>query len=92
MKSKEEQKTRRVSTRMTQEQFVCIAEKAEKRNMSVSAFMVDSAAHNDNQMTLSQLIRIQNLANLVSAKCEKSNPETAVEIQKEVEALWSLLK
>lgn len=92
MKSLEEQKTRRVSTRMTQAQYDEIEKKAEERNMSVSAFMVDASAHNDNQITLPQLLKIQNLANQAAESLMDSDPQTAAEIQKEVAELWSSLK
>ena len=68
MKSENEKKTRRVPTRMTQAQYKIIRQKALDRNMSVSAFVVEAAAHSDNKITIPQLIRIQNLANLVVRK------------------------
>lgn len=92
MKSPEDKKTRRVPTRMTEAQYASICKKAESRGMSVSAFVVDAAAHCDNQITLPLLMRIQNLANLAADACEESDPQTAAEIQKEVQALWSSLK
>ena len=85
-------KTRRVPTRMTQAQYDTIRRKAKDRNMSVSAFVVEAAAHSDNKITIPQLIRIQNLANLAADACEESDPQTAAEIQREVNAIWSSLK
>ncbi len=92
MKSPEEKKTRRVPTRMTQAQYDAICRKAKDRNMSVSAFVVEAAAHSDNKIKIPQLIRIQNLANLAADACEESDPQTAAEIQREVNAIWSSLK
>lgn len=74
MKSLDEQKTRRVSTRMTQAQYDEIEKKAEERGMSVSAFMVDASAHNDNQINLQQLLKIQDLANHAAESLMESDP------------------
>ena len=52
MKSEEEKKTRRVPTRMTQAEYTQIRKKAEKRGMSVSAFVVEAAVHSDNRITI----------------------------------------
>ena len=90
MKSQEEKKTRRVPTRMTQGQYETIKAKAKARNMSVSAFIVDSAAHVDNNLSMPQLLQIQNLANLAADACEITNPGIATEIREEVSKLWSL--
>lgn len=92
MKSLDEQKIRRVSTRMTQADYEKVRNKAKKRNMSISAFMVDSSVHSDNQITMPMVIRIQNLANRAATICAKLDPKTANEIQKEVAELWSSLK
>ena len=92
MKSPEEKKTSRVSLKMTPRQYDLFQRKAEERNMSVSAYVVDAAEHCDNQIIIPLLIRVQNLANMVADACEESDPTTATEIQKEVAALWSSLK
>ena len=88
MKSPDEKKTRRVPTRMTQEQYENIKQKAKDRNMSVSAYVVDAAVHSDKFLTLPQLLHIQNLANMVAGACELTNPELAARIREEVSALW----
>ena len=92
MKSQEEKKTRRVPTRMTQGQYDRIRKKAEERNMSVSAFIVETASHSEQAALIPSLLRIQNLVNLAAGACEDTSPGIAAEIRKEAAELWSSLK
>jgi len=45
MKSEEEKKTRQLRTRMTQNQYKQVKEKADEQNMTVSAYVVEAAVH-----------------------------------------------
>ena len=91
MKSEEEKKTRRVPTRMTQAEYKQIRQKAEKRGMSVSAFVVEAAVHSDNRITPLQIMHLQNLINKASDACESNNPELARELRREGDATWKIL-
>ena len=63
MKFQDEKKTRRVPTRMTQAQYEIIRQKALDLNMSVSAFVVEAAEHDDKRITPLQIMHLQNLIN-----------------------------
>ena len=91
MKSEEEKKTRRVPTRMTQAEYTQIQKKADKRGMSVSAFVVESAVHDDKRITPLQIMQLQNLINKAADACESNNPELARELRREGDAQWKIL-
>ncbi len=88
MKAEEDKKDRRVSTRMTQNQYDDIQKRASEREMSISAYIVDAAAHVDNHFTLFHLLKLQNLVNLAARECEKTNRELASEIRERMKQLW----
>lgn len=88
MKSSDEKKTRLVSTRMTQAQFENVRERAKKRNMHASSFIVDSAVHSDKQLNPHQVMQIHNLMNQAADACAATNPKLADQIRKEADALW----
>ena len=88
MKSPDEKKIRQVPTRMTQAQFETIRDRAKERNMKISSFMVDAAVHSDHQFNPLQIMKIQNLVNLLADACEEKNPELVAQIRKEADALW----
>ena len=60
MKSEEEKKTRHVRTRMTQNQYKQVKEKADQRNQTVSAYVVEAAVHGDNHITPPMIMQLQN--------------------------------
>ena len=91
MKSPEERKTRPVPTRMTQAQYEKIKQQADERNMSVSAFMVFSAVHNDAALTPQQTAQLHDLASRISQACDKIDPKLAAELREEADGLWRLL-
>ena len=88
MKSPDEKKTRLVSTRMTQTQYEDVRDKAKKRNMRISSFIVDSAVHSDKQLNPHQVMQIHNLMFQAADACEATQPELAKQIRKEADALW----
>ena len=88
MKSPDEKKTRLVSTRMTQTQYEDVRDRAKKRNMKISSFIVDSAVHSDKQLNPHQVMQIHNLLFQASDACEATQPELAKQIRKEADALW----
>lgn len=91
MKSENEKKTRRVPTRMTQAQYKIIRQKALDRNMSVSAFVVEAAVHDDKRITPLQIMHLQNLINKAADACESENPTLALELRREGDAQWKIL-
>ena len=88
MKSQDEKKTRLVSTRMTQAQYEIVREKAKKRNMKLSSFVVDAAVHSDKQLNPHQVMQIYNLMYQAADACAATCPELAVQIRKGAENLW----
>lgn len=88
MKSPDERKTRLVSTRMTQAQFEAVRERAKKRNMKISTFMVDASVHSDKQLNPHQVMQTHNLMYQAADACEATDPALAERIRKEAEALW----
>ena len=88
MKSPDEKKTRLVSTRMTQTQYEDVRDRAKKRNMRISSFIVDSAVHSDKQLNPHQVMQIHNLMFQAADACEATQSELAKQIRKEADALW----
>ena len=76
---------------MTQAEYKQIKQKAEKRGMSVSAYVVDAAVHDDKRITPLQIMQLQNLINKAANACESNNPELARELRREGDAQWKIL-
>lgn len=91
MKSEEEKKSKSVPTKMTQDQYKVIKQKAGNRSMSVSAFMVEAAVHGDKHITPLHVMRLQNRFNEAADACEAVNPQLAAELRREGDALWQFL-
>ena len=91
MKSEEEKKTRHVRTRMTQNQYKQVKEKADQRNQTVSAYVVEAAVHGDNHITPPMIMLLQNDFNEAADALEPVNPKLAKKIRRKGDSLWQLL-
>lgn len=91
MKSEEEKKTRHLRTRMTQNQYKQVKEKADEQNMTVSAYVVEAAVHGDNHITPSMIMQLQTDFNEAANALEPVNPELAMKIRRKGDELWQLL-
>ena len=91
MKSEEEKKTRHLRTRMTQNQYKQVKEKADEQNMTVSAYVVEAAVHGDNHITPSMIMQLQTDFNEAADVLEPVNPKLAKKIRRKGDALWQLL-
>ena len=91
MKAEEEKKSRQVPTRMTQEQYKGIKEKAAERNQSVSAYVVEAAVHEDNRITPPMIMQLQSDFNEAAAALESVNPQLAERLRRKGDSLWQLL-
>ena len=91
MKSEAEKKLRRVSTRMTEEQYRQIKQKASDSFMSVSGFMVNAATHGRNQLTPMTAMELQIYFNEAADALEMIDPELSEQLRSEGDAVWKLL-
>ena len=91
MKSESEKKLRRVSTRMTEDQYRQISQKAKSSCTSVSAFMVNAAAHGNNKFTPLTAMELQVYFIEAADACEAIDPELAEQLRREGDAVWELL-
>lgn len=90
MKSPEDRKDRLVPTRMTKQQYKQVKEKANERNMSVSAYVVEAAVHGNTQINPHIIAQIRDRMYHAADVCDSANPELAGEIRKEADELWPL--
>ena len=88
MKSEQELKSRQVPTRMTQDQYKEIKQKADDRNQSVSAYVVEAAVHGDEHLTPLQRMQIHNLFLEAADALEATNPELASKLRKGGDEVW----
>lgn len=91
MKSEQELKSRQVPTRMTQDQYKEIKQKADDRNQSVSAYVVEAAVHEDNRITPPMIMQLQSDFNEAAAALESVNPQLAERLRRKGDSLWQLL-
>ena len=91
MKSEQELKSRQVPTRMTQDQYKEIKQKATNRNQSVSAYVVEAAVHEDNRITPPMIMQLQSDFNEAAAALEPVNPQLAERLRRKGDSLWQLL-
>lgn len=65
MRSKEEKKSITKSIKLSPLQVQQIEEKAKKKNLTFSSYMVDCAVHGNNSITPQMAVRMQELVNMV---------------------------
>lgn len=91
MKSEEEKKSRHVRIRMAQNQYKLVKEKADKRNQTVSAYVVEAAVHGDNHITPPMIMQLQSDFYEAAAALESANPKLAKKMRRKGDSLWQLL-
>ena len=92
MRKESEKKGKVTSIRLSQEQHEIIQANAEKRGMTLSSYIVNSAVNSDSALTPADMVEIQNIVNTVYEIALEFLPETAEQIQSEVNKLWLQLK
>ncbi len=90
MKAENDKKNAKTSVTMTNEEHDIIAQKAAKRGLRVSPYMVECSVHSDDLITPEKRIKVQNIINSLCLIAEDIAPDRVPEIRKEGEELWQL--
>lgn len=88
MRAEQDKKDKKTSVTMTEDDYSVIQEKAKRRGLKVSPFMVESAKHSDEILTPEKKAKFQNLINDACRELEGIKPDKINELQKGLKELW----
>ena len=88
MRAEKDRKHTKTSVTMTDEDYNVIEEKAQKRGLKISPFLVESARHSDEIFTPEKKANVQNLINDACREFEGNKPDKINELQKGLKELW----
>lgn len=84
-----EKRTITKSLKMSPDDLKIIEERAEKKGMNFSRYMVESAVHRENGLTPEMLCRMENIIGQCVRIADKNDMDM---LRMEADALWALLK
>ena len=90
MKAENDKKIAKTSVTMTNEERNIIVQKAAKRGLGVSPYMVECSVRSDDIITPEKRIKVQNIINSLCMIAEDIAPDRISEIQKVGEEVWHL--